>query len=115
MTHVRQLNDSEVKVEEVKPEEKKPNVLKRGINASERCCTALKSIFSSIGQMLIGRKKPGWLARATAGFLTILGWLFFTVAFTPALASGACEIAAYKLTQVDEVAESGETCSEESS
>ena len=102
-------------------EEKKPNVIKRGINALGRDCTALQSIFASIGQMVMGKKKPHWLARATAGFLTILGWLFFSVAFTPALASAACEVGAQKLTYVETV-EATETatpeeeaCSEESS
>lgn len=125
MTETRVLNDEEVKVEvkdskEKAPEttEEKPSLLKRGLNAGSRCSTALKSIFASIGQMLMGRKKPSWLARATAGFFTVLGWLFFSVAFTPALASGACGIAAYKLTEVDEEAEvetQEEACSEKSS
>lgn len=116
MTQAKQLDPSKVKVEEVAPkeEEKKENLLKRGVKAGERCCNALKSIFASIGQMIMGHRKPSWLARATAGFLTILGWLFFTVAFTPALLSATCAGAAHKLGQVDEDIEQNQVCSEES-
>ena len=121
MTEVKQIDPNKTKVEVMDPElrvketkEEKPSVLKRGLNASGRCCTALKSIFASIGSMLMGKRRPHWLAKITAGFLTILGWLFFSVAFTPALASGVCEVGAERLMEV-KVETEGETCSEESS
>ena len=95
--------------------EKEPSILKRSMTASNRCLTALQSIFASIGQIIIGKRKPYWLIKISASFLTILGWLFFSVAFTPAFASGICEKGAEKLIQISEEEPKGESCSEESS
>ena len=121
----KKLDPEKVKVEvmdkkETEVKKEKPSILKRGLSAGTRCCTALQSIFASLGSMLMGKRKPSWLAKITAGFLTVLGWLFFSVAFTPALASGICEAGAYKLTEVkDEVTEVApkkeEACSKKSS
>lgn len=108
-----EVMDSKAKTEETK--EEKPDLLKRSLSSGKRCCTALQSIFASIGSMIMGKRKPHWLAKLTAGFLTVLGWLFFSVAFTPALASGLCEIGTERLMQTDEVVEQQEdVCSEKS-
>lgn len=90
------------KVETTDNKSTKQNFVKRGINAGTRCCSAMKRIFMSIAARFIGWKGTGidLLAKFSANFLTVLGWLFFSIAWTPALAHGTCQIGTEKLNNI---------------
>lgn len=77
--------------------EEKVSTLKRGKDAVIRCNSALKRIFIAIGTKLIGQDKPGWLQKITAGFLFILGALFFLLSAPTTAATIGCAVGFDKL------------------